>query len=150
MRLPLIWRPAPSAGVTPSVVEDPVGQLDLAPTMCQIAGLPIPRWVRGAPLPVTPDPTRERVLTEWDSQFPSEDLHLRSVYRDGWLATAYEPGGGYDGTEGELYDLTSDPHQWENRWDDAGLRSFRDDLITDLYDHLPAPREPRLTVEAPV
>ena len=150
MRLPMIWRPAPSAGVAPAVVEDPVGQLDLAPTMCQIAGLPVPDWMQGAPLPATADPTRERVLTEWDSQFPSEDLHLRSLYREGWLVTAYEPGGGYDGTEGELYDLAADPHQWENRWDDAGLRSFRDDLVTDLYDHLPAARQPKLAVEAPV
>src|SRR5699024_2065463 len=31
MRLPMIWRPAPSAGVAASVVDEPVGQVDLAP-----------------------------------------------------------------------------------------------------------------------
>ena len=50
MRLPMVWRPAPSAGLAPGVVEDPVGQLDLAPTFCEIAGLPVPEWVQGKAL----------------------------------------------------------------------------------------------------
>ncbi|HBM56727.1 MAG TPA: sulfatase, partial [Acidimicrobiaceae bacterium] len=50
MRLPLVWRPAPSAGTVPSVVADPVGLVDLAPTFCQIAGLPVPDWMDGEPL----------------------------------------------------------------------------------------------------
>lgn len=150
MRLPLIWRPAPSAGIDPAVVHDPVGQLDLAPTFCRIAGLSVPEWIEGSVLPTADGQGRERVITEWDSQFESEDLHLRSLYRDGWLVTEYRPGGGYEGTEGELYDLDADPLQWENRWDDRSLASFRDDLLLDLRDHLPDPRQPRLEVEAPV
>lgn len=150
MRLPMVWRPAPSAGMAPAVVEDPVGQLDLAPTFCRIAGLPVPEWVEGEPLPTGDGQGRERAITEWESQFDSEDLHLRSLYRDGWVVTEYDAGGGYDGSEGELYDLASDPHQWENRWDDPSLASFRDDLLADLRDHLPKPRQPRLAVEAPV
>ena len=150
MRLPMIWRPAPSAGVAPAVVEDPVGQLDLAPTFCQIAGLPVPEWVQGSPLPASDGTGRERVITEWESQFDTEDLHLRSLYRDGWVITEYGAGGGYDGSEGELYDLATDPHQWENRWDEVSLKSFKEDLLADLRDHLPAPRDPRLAVEAPV
>jgi arylsulfatase A-like enzyme len=150
MRLPMIWRPAPSAGVAPAVIEEPVGQLDLAPTFAAIAGLPVPDWAQGAPLPTAPGSGRERVITEWDSQFPEEDLHLRSLYRDGWLVTVYEPGGGYDGTEGELYDLTEDPLQWHNRWDDPGAAARRAELVTDLRDNMPPARPDRLAVEAPV
>ncbi|MGH9302646.1 MAG: sulfatase family protein, partial [Acidimicrobiales bacterium] len=112
MHLPMIWRPAPSAGVTPAQLTEPVGQLDLAPTFCSIAGIPVPDWIEGRPLPTDSDPDRERVITEWDSQFDSEGLHLRSLCRDNWLLTAYEAGGIYDGTEGELYDLVEDPRQW--------------------------------------
>ena len=150
MHLPMIWRPAPSAGVAPAVVEEPVGQLDLAPTFCAIAGVPVPSWVQGRALPTGPDPTRERVITEWDSQFENEDLHLRSLYRDGWVVTAYEAGGPYDGTEGELYNLSDDPLQWHNRWDDPTCASLRSDLVADLYDHLPPAHDPKLAVEAPV
>jgi len=92
MRLPLVWRPAPSQGVAPAVVTDPVGQVDLAATFCAIAGVdPLPS-MQGAPLPVADgSPGRERALCEWDSQFPGHGLHLRTVYRDGWLCTVYEP-----------------------------------------------------------
>jgi hypothetical protein len=54
----------------------------------------------------------------------------------------------YDGTEGELYDLTDDPHQFHNRWDDPACASLKADLIADLYDSLPTEVR-RLKVEAP-
>jgi arylsulfatase A-like enzyme len=159
MRLPMVWRPAPSAGVTPSVVRDPVGQVDLVPTFCAIAGAPIPDWAQGAPLPVADGHAdRERVLCEWDSQFPGYGMHLRSIYRDGWLCTVYETSTGgqpngleevlgdsvltpspiqYEGTEGELYRVDEDPHQWRNLWDDPSCAALRSDLVADLYDSLP-------------
>jgi hypothetical protein len=39
---------------------------------------------------------------------------------------------------GELYHVTDDPHQWDNKWDDAEVKALRDDLVTDLYDSLPS------------
>jgi arylsulfatase A-like enzyme len=149
MRIPLIWRPAPSAGVDARLVTDPVGHVDLAPTFCQIAGVVPPEWMQGAPLPTADGSGRERVLTEWDSQFDDVDMHLRSIFRAGWTCTVYEAGGRYDGTEGELYDLTDDPHQFDNRWDDPECAALRSDLVADLYDHLPPARSERLVVEAP-
>ncbi|MFC5749652.1 sulfatase [Actinomadura rugatobispora] len=171
MRLPLIWRPAPATGTAPAVVTDPVGQIDLAPTFCRIAGLPVPEWMQGRPLPAAPDPTRERALCEWDSQL-DHGLRMRSIYRDGWLLTAYEPstpGEGiptagllrhyglpavevprivYGGDEGELYNLREDPHQWRNLWADPGHAAIRREMVEDLYDNLPSPRRPPLAVEA--
>jgi len=170
MHLPLIWRPAPSAGVAPAEVTDPVGQLDLAPTFCAIAGVEPAEWMQGSALPSTDgEGGHERVLCEWDSQFPGYGMHSRSIYRDGWLCTAYEPstdgepnglekhwgenvltkcGVHYEGIEGELYDVNEDPHQWRNLWDDAEYRSVRDDLVADLYDSLPSEFN-HLEVEAP-
>ena len=81
---------------------------------------------------------------------PDRGLHLRSMYRDGWLVTTYEPGGVYDGTEGELYDLGRGPAPVEQPLGRSGRAPFRDDLVADLRDNLPPAHEPRLTVEAPV
>jgi arylsulfatase A-like enzyme len=175
MRLPLVWRPAPSAGVAPSTITEPVGQLDFAPTFCDIAGVPAPDWMQGDALPTASGSGRERVLCEWDSQFPGYGMHMRSIYRDGWLCTAYERstagepngleeffaetgmfGGGigpmspivYDGSEGELYDVNADPHQFVNRWDDPDYKSRREELVEDLYDNLPKDFT-RLKVERP-
>lgn len=151
MRLPLIWRPAPSARVSPSVVSRPVGLVDLAPTFCAIAGVDPKEWMQGRALPATDDdPTAERVLTEWDSELFGVDVHLRTITRDRWVLTAYRPGTVHDGTEGELYDLVDDPLQRVNRWDDPSQRSLRDDLLADLWDHQPAAHEPRLQLQAPV
>ena len=182
MRVPLIWRPAPAARVTPSEVPEPVGHLDLASTFCAIAGVEPAEWMQGSELPTAPGSRRERALCEWDSQFPGYGMHLRSIYRDGWLCTAYErstigePNGledflallperaaqrlgltdggprssvAYDGTEGELYRVDEDPWQFRNLWDDPGYRGVRSDLVADLYDSLPAAREPRLPVARP-
>jgi arylsulfatase A-like enzyme len=154
MRLPLVWRPAPSARVAPAVVTQPVGLVDLAPTFCAIAGVPSEPWMEGTSLPVdgTDAEARgfERVLTEWDSELLGVEVHLRTITRDGWVCTTYRPGTVHDGTEGELYDLEDDPLQRANRWDDPAVRALRDDLVADLHGHLPPARTPRLPLEAPV
>jgi arylsulfatase A-like enzyme len=154
MRLPLIWRPAPSAGAAPAVVGRPVGLVDLAPTFCAIAGIDAPSWMEGDALPLSDDgPTSERsgrVLTEWDSELHGVSVHLRTITRDGWVATACLPSTEHAGTEGELYDLSEDPLQRANRWDDPAVRATRDDLLDDLRSALPPTRHPRLPIDAPV
>ena len=158
MRLPLIWRPASSAGAVDGAggaVTAPVGLVDLAPTFCAIAGVPVPPWMDGAPLPSSDGAARaqgrQRVLTEWDSRHPAGvEVHLQTIHRDGFTCTAYEPGTVHDGTEGELYDHTNDPLQLVNLWDDPARRALRHDLVADLYDHLPPRPATRRAVQAPV
>lgn len=153
-RLPLIWSPAPSAAVEPSVVTKPVGLVDLAPTFCSIAGLPAPEWMQGSSLPVhDPDAEArgfERSITEWDSELFGVEVHLRTLTRPGLVCTSYGRGTVHDGSEGELYDLEEDPLQQVNLWDDPSRRALRDDMIDDLRANLAPVREPRLEVEAPV
>jgi hypothetical protein len=59
------------------------------------------------------------------------------------------PDISYDGSEGERYNLREDPLQWRNLWSDAGCAKLKSELIADLYDILPPPRDPQLPVEAP-
>jgi arylsulfatase A-like enzyme len=177
MRLPMIWRPAPSAGLPAGVtVDDPVGQVDLAPTFCAIAGVAPADWMQGVAFPVSNgEGNHERAICEWDSQFPQYGMHLRSLYRDGWLCTVYEKSTGgqpnglekvglvrrllgeelvpmgvqYEGTEGELYNVVDDPHQFTNLWDDPARQALKADLISDLYDTLDPLPVRTLEVEAP-
>ncbi len=159
MRLPLVWKPATSAGAMPSVVSRPVGLVDLAPTLCSIAGLVTPEWMQGKPLPSDDADADargfERVLTEWDSELFGVGVHLRTIFRSAgadhsWVCSTYQPGFSHDGTEGELYDLVDDPLQQVNRWDDPSLASLRSDLLADLWDHQPTMHTPLRRVEAPV
>jgi arylsulfatase A-like enzyme len=154
MRLPLVWRPAPSAGATPATVTAPVGLVDLAPTFCTIAGLEPREWMQGSTLPVddTDAESRgiERQLTAWDSELFGVGITMRTITREEWVCTAYLPGTEHDGSEGELYSLVDDPLQRENRWDDPAVRAMRDDLLADLWAHQPPERSPRPELEAPV
>ncbi|HVK84068.1 MAG TPA: sulfatase-like hydrolase/transferase [Kofleriaceae bacterium] len=173
LRVPLLWRPAPSAGLPPGEVRAPVGNVMLAPTFCAIAGLDVPAWMDGTPLPASdaaPEAQRcERIIATFDSNFAPVGMHLRTIYRDGHLCTVYEPttteeGGHfpiywriwrkgsqiprYDGSEGELYACDDDPHQHHNLWDDPARRRLRDELVADLREHLP-PLRRRLRFAAP-
>ena len=169
LRVPLLWQPAARAAVAPARVEQPVGLVDVAPTLCAIAGVAVPDWMQGMPLPTTDDGSRERVVTTFDSQFSPVGMHLRTIHRDGWTCTIYlqsDDRGGrfpaywavwgrgsriprYDGTEGELYDTRSDPHHFENRWDDPSVRALREALVADLRDHMPPERAEPLPFTAP-
>ena len=154
MRIPLIWRPAPSANLTPATVSKPVGLVDLAPTFCTIAGIDSQDWMQGKSLPISDvdadNKGFERVLTEWDSELFGVDVHIRTITRDGWVASAYLPGTVHDGSEGELYNLNNDPLQIHNLWDDKAYFAIKNDLVCDLWDHQPPTRASRLELEAPV
>lgn len=169
LRIPLVWQPAKRAATAPAAIDAPVGLVDVAPTLCAIAGLPTPDWMQGQALPTDRAASRERVLTTFDSQFGAVGMHLATIHRDGWTCTAYAPSddrGGrfpaywavwgrgstvprYRGDEGELYDTRADPHAFENRWDDPACRARRDELVADLHEHLPPPRERPLPFVAP-
>lgn len=154
MRLPLIWRPAPAAKVAPQVVTKPVSLVDLAPTFCEIAGLDAPAWMEGQALPSSDFDANqrgfERSLTEWDSEIFGVSMYLRTITRDGWVATIYRPGTVHDGTEGELYNLYEDPLQRVNLWDDQSKAAVRRDLVIDLEDSLLPRTAPKKSVQAPV
>ena len=127
-----------------------MGHVDLVPTFCEIAGAAVPDWAQGRPLPTAPGSDRQWAITEWDSQFPHIGMRLRSIFRAGWLCTAYEAGPLYEGTEGELYEPGRGPVAVAQPVGRPRLPARRDELVTDLYDNLAPEREPKLAVEAPV
>ncbi len=152
MRLPLIWRPAPNATVAPASFAAPVGQVDFAPTFCEIAGIETPDWMEGTARPrdTAAAAKREAVFTEWDSEFEGVSVSLRTLYRDGWTITAYGKTSIYEGDEGELYDLKNDPRQWRNLWNEPSAAATKRDLLDDLRERTPKGDTRRRKVEASV
>ena len=59
-RLPMIWKPAASQKVPAAMVNKPVGAIDLAPTFCKIAGIDVPEWMDGKPLPTSDKEAEEQ------------------------------------------------------------------------------------------
>ena len=144
MRVPMVWRPAPGVNIRAKELETPVGHVNLAPTFCEIAGVSVPEWMQEEPLPTTKSDHRERVITEWEDEYKGNHLKFVTIYRDGYICTAYEKTSYYNGTEGELYDVKEDPRQWQNLWDVKKYKSLRSDLVADLYDNLPPARKTAL------
>ena len=136
-------------------IDDFVNLMDLAPTFCQIAGVDVPLWMDGVPLPLSEADVahggRAGVITEWDSLHPNgTEVHLQSIIVDQMLCTRYEAGTCHEGTEGELYDLTEDPLQRVNLWDDPAIGATRNDLVGALDETLPDRPAVLLRVEAAV
>jgi len=100
-RVPLIMRtPAHKPGVSSSIVE----LVDLFPTACELAGLPIPESVEGTSLlPILKNPKAS--VKKSALSFVSRGTSMRSSV---WSYMKYK-----DGSE-ELYDMKKDPRQFQN------------------------------------
>jgi arylsulfatase A-like enzyme len=123
LRVPLIVRGKsfPTAGES----DDPVGLVDLAPTVLDAAGMRVPKWMEGRSL--TRKDAREHVVTEDDYQ-DAFQLSLRTLTTRRHKITRYI---GREGV-GELYDLQEDPHEMSNLWASQKHWSLRSELLASL------------------
>ncbi len=123
LRVPLIVRgPGLARG---TVIQDPVGTIDLGPTALAAAGLAVPEYMEGRPLF---DGPREHVLTENDHMIFGR-LPLRTLTTSRYKITRY-----MEHPWGELYDLQEDPGEIVNRFDDPEYQNLRSDLLATLGD----------------
>jgi len=146
VRVPFLWRYPrrfPARGETAALAS----MLDFAPTVLDLAGVPIPEGPTTDP-PVAPEappawPGRSLVpvltgeaTSVQDSVLIENDedhlgLRLRTLVTDTHKLTVY-PGQTY----GELFDLTDDPNELCNRWADPACRGVRDELMIRLLHRL--------------
>lgn len=127
LRVPLLVRgPGMDAG---RVVTDPVGTIDLAPTILGAAGIQAPDWMEGSSLAERP---REYVLTENDFNVMTS-IPMRTITTAHYKLHRY-----LEAPFGELYDLVDDPGEVVNRYDDPAFASTRSDLgslLDDVMNH---------------
>lgn len=110
------------------VVADPVSTIDLAQTFCDYGQASMDKTVHSRslrPLVGSDAASRDFAYSEWDLR-PSRsgvELQLRTVRtRRHKLSMDLASGAG------ELYDLHDDPHEMDNRFNDAALASVRREL----------------------
>ena len=126
-RVPLIIVPpsnqAKDFGPAGSRCDQPVGLIDLYPTLTDLCGVDPPEGLDGQSLaPLLRDPTKKtarKLVTTFDRG-------NYSVRTERWRYILYA-----DGNQ-ELYDLTVDPHEWENLADKEEHRRLIDRLRSDL------------------
>ena len=134
VRVPLIlaWPDTIRRGlVSDSLVE----LTDLAPTLLQAAGAPVPEWMQGRSLlPLASgdaDPRRHRdaVLCEYFDALDAPDATRATMYRERRYKLVVYHGHGL----GELYDLEQDPGEFDNLWDDPAHAALKADLLLQSY-----------------
>jgi arylsulfatase A-like enzyme len=143
LRVPSLWR-LPGRFPAGQVSEALVSHLDFAPTLLDLAGLPIPE----GPVPLAPEAERQRppwpgrslspvlsgqresvqesVHAELDEDYLG--LQLRTLITPDFWLTVY----GGDREHGELYDLRDDPGQLHNRWQDPAYQQQKRELQSEL------------------
>ena len=109
-------------GIEPGDRDEFVEHVDLFPTICDLAGATTPPTVHGRSLSplLSGDPTPD----EWRDAVFSQIRNNRMVRTADWKLNTY------DGLPEELYDLTSDPDELENRIDDPALVPVREELLS--------------------
>jgi len=146
LRAPFIWS-CPRLFPQGATSKGLVSFLDFAPTILDLAGVPMPEG------PAPAEPEAKKQLPPWpgislapqlraeaeslqDSVVVENDedylgLRLRTLVTDRYQITAY-PGQPY----GELFDLQEDPGELSNLWDDPGHQDLKKDLLIRLLERL--------------
>lgn len=126
-----------------------VQQIDIFPTLTELAGLPSTPGVQGrsqAPVITTDsqDTGYESVLIEYaisgvtTAEIPAGHTpDLYTIRTPEWRMSYYP-----DHQAGELYDLTGDPDELHNRWSDRTLEDVRRRLKDHLLDRVLQSRDP--------
>ncbi|MFM9092961.1 MAG: sulfatase [Verrucomicrobiota bacterium] len=126
-RVPLFIR-APGAGGEGTRTRAPVTLTDLYPTLCELAGLPVPPQCDGASLvPQLRDPAAPRARPALTAHvFRGEPGPSQAVADERYRLIRY--GNGFE----EFYDLRLDPDEFDNRAADPALAGERARLASFL------------------
>lgn len=150
----LLRGPAETGFTGGQVIEPLVSQLDLFPTICDLAGIPQPEGLEGKslrPLVIGEcEHLHEAIFTEQNYHGQLEAMRAvrteryklvryhapvqRMMRHDGPPAALMESFGWYDqaGEGAALYDLYLDPLEMQNRIHDPSLQGIREELSTRL------------------
>ncbi len=132
--IPLIVR---YPGVVPAASSPNAlaSNVDMAPTMLELAGAPVPASMDGRSLMRAlrnePAVIRDEMLIEYysDTEFPRlKGMGYKAVRTDRYKYIRYNELSGMD----ELYDLQADPHELHNLLPDAAPPGVREDLSARL------------------
>ena len=124
IRLPFILR-WPGRAPAAEVSHDLQSLVDLAPTFLAAAGLEIPGVMSGvSQLPSWCEgrPARDWIVVE--NRHTLTNVHLRTYVDQRYKITVYRRGA-----DGELFDLTEDPGEINNLWNEARAAELKSRLL---------------------
>ena len=129
-RIPfLLMYPGGPKGVeTDGIIES----VDLLPTLCELAGVPLPEGVDGRSVVREAEGTGEGksfAICEWDFLSPQRRINAIRTSRHRLVYYSHVQGG-------ELYDHKTDPYEMHNLWDRPEHQGARLELLELLFDQV--------------
>lgn len=118
VRAPFIWV-VPGVTKAGTVCERPVDFMSIYPTLCELAGIPVPKHVEGTSIQSLLTNPKTAWTTPTLCTFGYQNHTVRTAQ---WRYIRYA-----DGSE-ELYDHVQDPYEWTNLAGKAELNSVRAEL----------------------
>ncbi len=111
--------------------------VDVAPTLLELAGLPVPEYIQGKSLmgiltgEIDKDTHRDKVYTEF--YFSTVLMHY--IYATMMFDGRYKIAVHHGEEIGELYDLQEDPNEFHNLWNEKGYEELQNQKIKECFDH---------------
>lgn len=138
VRVPLIFRYPPT--IKPGqVIDMTVNSVDLMPTVLEYAGLPVPASVQGRSVrPILDGAAKPDDRPGFCERGLKGGITCRMIRTAEWKYNAYTGG------RRELFHLTDDPGEMKNLVNDPKWRPQREELETQLRDHMRSTRDPAL------
>jgi arylsulfatase A-like enzyme len=118
VRSPLIWV-APGVTKANTISERSVDFMSIYPTLCELAGIPLPKHVEG----VSIKPLLENPKAKWTTPALSTfGYQNHTVRNEQWRYIRYADGGE------ERYNHRNDPYEWTNLASKVEFKNVRADL----------------------
>ena len=140
IRIPLVIRYPGLAGGKPKVVPEQVLTVDIAPTICELAGSKPLAKIHGSSMVDMLNGEDDDWRSAWfyhynyEKQFPYTP-NVRGIRTDRWKLIRYPHGdGGADRHMAELYDMANDPEEKHNLIEDPSQKNRVADLSKRLVE----------------
>lgn len=151
VRVPLILH---GPGLPRMTVAEPVELIDLAPTVCDLAGIPRHPGMQGLSLlPRLRGETathRDDAYCEFlDANFSYDPSPWGTMLRTRTHKVVRFHGRDRASSQGLLFDLVEDPDETTDRWNDPGYAAVRADLTERLCDRIALTADPLPLKESP-
>lgn len=111
--------------------------VDLAPTLLELSGLPVPPYMQGKSfagiLLGKSSPDRHKDCAYAEYYFCGSILH--EVYATMYFDGRYKIAVHHNGDVSELYDLEQDPCEFDNLWGRPEYEALQNSLVKKCFDH---------------